>query len=183
MGEPRERVLPRVYRLDEGRDRRAASHAAHALREHGIDRRALAQHSVDELAGPAPVARVERSDAFLERLIEAWERADVSALAALLREDARLVMPPTPSWFDGREAIRTFFAEYAFGPGLPRRVRVLATRANRQPAMAVYVSGRAGGPRKAFALVVLRIEHEAIAEMTLFHSPELFDAWGLPAAM
>jgi hypothetical protein len=49
--------------------------------------------------------------------------------------------------------------------------------------MAVYVSGRAGGPREAFALVVLRIEHEAIAELTLFHSPELFAAWDLPATM
>ena len=143
----------------------------------------LAKHLPSRMETPSTAAVSASEQALLEGLIEAWERADASAVAALLREDARLVMPPTPSWFDGREAIRTFFAEFAFGPGFQRRVRVLATRANRQPAMAVYLSGRAGGPRKAFALVVLRIEHEAIAEMTLFHMPELFGAWGLPAAM
>jgi RNA polymerase sigma-70 factor, ECF subfamily len=134
-------------------------------------------------------ARVEtpqvthREQALLEGLIEAWERADASALAALLEEDARLVMPPTLSWYDGREAIRTFFAEYAFASDFERRVRVVATGANRQPAMALYVAERAGGPHKAFALVVLRIEHDAIAELTLFHLPDLLAAWDLPAAM
>jgi RNA polymerase sigma-70 factor (ECF subfamily) len=143
----------------------------------------LAKHLPSRMETRSPAAVSASEQALLEGLIEAWERADASALAALLREDARLVMPPTPSWFDGRDAIRTFFAEYAFAPGFQRRVRVLATRANRQPAMAVYVGERAGRPRKAFALVVLRVEHEAIAELTLFHSPELFAAWGLPAAV
>ncbi len=136
----------------------------------------LAKHLPSRTDTQSTAAVGAREQALLEGLIEAW-------LAALLREDARLVMPPTPSWFDGREAIRTFFAEYAFRPGFHERIRVLATGANRQPAMAVYLGERGDEPCKAFALVVLRIEDEAIGEMTLFHSPELFAAWGLPAAL
>jgi RNA polymerase sigma-70 factor, ECF subfamily len=143
----------------------------------------LAKHLPRPVETPSAAAVSATEQALLERLIEAWEGADASALAALLREDARLVMPPTTSWYQGREAIRTFFAEFAFGPGFESRVRVLATRANRQPALAFYLSPRDGELRKAFGLVVLRVEHEAIAEMTLFHRPELFAAWGLPAAM
>jgi RNA polymerase sigma-70 factor (ECF subfamily) len=134
-----------------------------------------------ETQSTAAVSATEQ--ALLAGLIDAWERADASALAALLRDDARLVMPPTPSWYQGREAIRTFFADFAFGPGFESRVRVLPTRANRQPAMAVYLSPGDGGPPKAFGLVVLRVEYGAIAEMTFFHQPELFAAWGLPASM
>ena len=41
---------------------------------------------------PAPAAAAERE--LLERYVDAWERADVDALVALLREDAVLRMPP-----------------------------------------------------------------------------------------
>ncbi len=46
---------------------------------------------------------VERE--LLRRYVEAHERADLDGLAALLREDARLTMPPHPTWYDGRDAI------------------------------------------------------------------------------
>jgi RNA polymerase sigma-70 factor, ECF subfamily len=41
----------------------------------------------------------------LRRYVEAHERADADALAELLRQDARLTMPPIPTWYAGREAI------------------------------------------------------------------------------
>ena len=141
---------------------------------------ALAKHlpAVDETSAVAATARELE---LLEGLIAAWEQADADALAALLREDARLVMPPTPSWYDGREAIRTFFATYAFSaPDLPSRVRILAARANRQPALAVYLRGRDEEERRAFALVVVDAAADGISRLTLFHLPELFDRWGLP---
>ena len=43
----------------------------------------------------------------LRRYVDAHLKADSEALAELLREDARLTMPPIPSWYEGREAIMT----------------------------------------------------------------------------
>ena len=39
----------------------------------------------------------ELSD-LVERWVAAWERNDVDALVSMLAEDARIVMPPHPSW-------------------------------------------------------------------------------------
>jgi RNA polymerase sigma-70 factor (ECF subfamily) len=90
-------------------------------------------------------------------------------------------MPPTPSWYDGREAIRTFFAGYAFSADdLPSRVRALATSANGQPAMALYLRNRGEETRRPFALVVVDAAADGIRSLVLFRLPELFGAWGLP---
>ena len=56
-------------------------------------------------------ARSEEERELLRRYVDAHERADTDALAALLREDARLTMPPHPVWYDGREAIRVAAAQ------------------------------------------------------------------------
>jgi RNA polymerase sigma-70 factor, ECF subfamily len=138
---------------------------------------------VQDRTGPPGPAVTERERSLVNSLIAAWERADASAVAALLREDARLVMPPTRSWFDGREAITAFFAGYAFRLSSAGRFAAVATAANRQPALAVYMQGPGQGPRQPFALILLRVQDGAIAEMTLFGRPELFAAWGLPATM
>lgn len=137
----------------------------------------------DDHASGSARSVTERERALLDGMIAAWERADASALAALLREDARLVMPPTPSWYDGRAAIAAFFAGYAFGPNSAGRFRALPTAANRQPALAVYMSEPGGGQRNPFALIVLRVQDDAVAEMTLFGKPRLFATYGLPAAL
>src|SRR5258706_10962587 len=77
----------------------------------------------------------------LERYMEATDRADVGALTALLREEARLTMPPYPTWFEGRADIATSFA-LASDPSSPTylgQFRTAATAANRQAAVAAYV--------------------------------------------
>ena len=118
----------------------------------------------------------------LRRYVEAWEQADVAALVALLREDVRLAMPPSPTWYDGRDAVAAFLERFPFGPGAAEHVRV-PTRANRQPAFGVYLR-RDGDPvPRAFAIEVLRIEDGLIAEIDAFVSPGLFPAFGLPASM
>src|SRR5437899_6126483 len=50
----------------------------------------------------------------LARYLQAWETDDVDGLVALLKEDATLSMPPIPSWYQGREAIRTFLVAVLF---------------------------------------------------------------------
>jgi hypothetical protein len=45
------------------------------------------------------------------------------------------------------------------------------------------MQGPGPAPRQPFALILLRVQDSAIAEMTLFGRPELFAAWGLPTAL
>ena len=86
----------------------------------------------------------ERSQWLLDHFVRAWETADVDGLVALLKADATLAMPPSPSWYQGREAIRAFVAatvfaeEGMFGGKAPGRWRLVPTRANASPAFALY---------------------------------------------
>ena len=109
------------------------------------------------------------------------ERADVAGLTALLAEDARMTMPPYATWFDGRDAVAAFHAASVFGGG--RAFRHIATRANRQPAAAVYMRAPGGTDFLPLAIDVLRIEDGRIAEINAFVLPGLFPRFGLPPGL
>ena len=88
-------------------------------RAHATLARRLPERDADWLAGFA-VSESEQS--LLGDLMEAFERRDTEGMAALLSEDARMTMPPMPSWYDGREAIAAFFAHQVFSPRGPGTV-------------------------------------------------------------
>jgi RNA polymerase sigma-70 factor, ECF subfamily len=140
-------------------------------------KRHLPARRLEWAAGSDPTQQ-ERS--LLRRYMAAHERADVAAFAALLREDARLTMPPTPTWYDGRQAVVAFHAELF-------RARyewqLLVTRANRQPAVAFYTRRQGECEYRASGIDVLRIEDGFVAQIDAFLLPQLFPAFGLPAAM
>jgi RNA polymerase sigma-70 factor (ECF subfamily) len=127
----------------------------------------------DEVAEPAEPGR----RALLDRFAAAFENADASALAALLREDVALEMPPVPTWFAGREAVTRFFETHVLtAPGL---FRMVPTTANGQPAFAAYRRG-SDGAYEAHALQVLTVTAAGIARLVIFLDPALFRAFGLP---
>jgi RNA polymerase sigma-70 factor (ECF subfamily) len=131
------------------------------------------------------VAEADEGEALvLERFMQAWEEADMASLATLLKEDAELTMPPAPGWFAGRDAIVTWFSSSPFVFGDPtRRMRVLRTRANGLPALAVYtVVGRAE-QFEAYGIMVLRIENGVVVEITGFGDGTLHELFGLPASL
>jgi RNA polymerase sigma-70 factor (ECF subfamily) len=113
----------------------------------------------------------------LRRYLEAHERADLEALAELLREDTRLTMPPHPTWYAGREAILIAMRQ-GFDPEFGR-LRSVAAAANRQPAAAHYLRAPGESDYRPLALDVLRIEGGRVAEITSFVFPRLFPAFGL----
>lgn len=114
----------------------------------------------------------------LDRYMEAWQRVDVDGIVALLKEDAVVAMPPMAAWFQGREAIGAFLARHPLGPGHGRHIHV-PTRANRQPALAVFVAGDDGAPPRPIGIEVLRIEDGLIAEIVMFLDPRLVDTFGI----
>src|SRR4029453_3193140 len=48
----------------------------------------------------------------VERYVNAWERNDVDAVVAMLAEDAKMTMPPLPSWYSGREQVAAFLGAF-----------------------------------------------------------------------
>jgi RNA polymerase sigma-70 factor (ECF subfamily) len=123
----------------------------------------------------------EEERELLRRYVEAHERADADALAELLREDARLTMPPHPTWYAGRDAIVTA-SRKGFDPAFGS-LRTIVVGANMQPAVAHYLRPPGGSEYGPLAFDVLRIEDARIAEITSFAFPSLFAAFGLPAAL
>jgi RNA polymerase sigma-70 factor (ECF subfamily) len=111
----------------------------------------------------------------VERYLDAWERGDVEALAALLAEDAVFAMPPYPSWWRGREVIAAFAAEPAH--------RYRRVWANGQPANAAYRWDPERGRYIAEALEVLTLEGTRVKAMIAFMRPDLFARFGLPDAL
>src|SRR5687768_12110637 len=56
-----------------------------------------------ELESSASQTDDERTQWLLDHFVQAWETANVEGLVALLKEDAMFAMPPSPSWYQGRE--------------------------------------------------------------------------------
>ena len=120
----------------------------------------------------------ERDREVVERFMTAWRRCDIPALAALLREDAILRMPPERVEIHGRNAITDFFATVP-ADGHLDRIQLQLTRANGGPAVAAYLPDDTGAPAP-YGLMAFAIVGDRIATITGFPDPALFAAFGLP---
>ena len=130
----------------------------------------------DEIREPASPG----DRALADRYAEAFEKADITALTQLLREDAVFEMPPRPTWFAGRAAIGTFLQARVLRE--PGKFRGTPTAANGQPAIASY--RRDGdGVYRAYAIQVLTIAGPHITRITSFIDQGLFVKFGLPPAL
>jgi RNA polymerase sigma-70 factor, ECF subfamily len=123
----------------------------------------------------------------VERYVDAWERGDVDAVAAMLAADAAIAMPPMASWFRGPDVL-VFLRDWAFSGRLygaegRRRVRVLPTRASGQPAFGTYSCDPERERYFPTVLQVLTLRGARIEEIIGFVAPELFSGFGLPASL
>ncbi|MET9296740.1 RNA polymerase subunit sigma-70 [Streptomyces sp. NPDC003077] len=126
----------------------------------------------------AATAPTDEERALLRRYVDASRRADLSALAALLREDARQTMPPAHLVFDGRTAIVDMWRPVLEGEGAWGDWHAIPLTVNRQVAAVNYVRGPGETHHTAVNVDVLRVEDGLIAEITTF-GPELLPAAGL----
>ena len=118
----------------------------------------------------------ERLREIVEGYVEAMEQGDVEAVIGLLTEDIAWAMPPTPTWYSGHDAIRAFLV----GGPFTLRWRHRVVRANGQVAVAGYAYDEDRGGYFAYALDVLTLRHDRIAEITAFLDPSVFARFGLP---
>jgi RNA polymerase sigma-70 factor, ECF subfamily len=112
------------------------------------------------------------------RFADAWERHDVDGVVTMLTDDARMTMPPWPSWYRGRDAIATFLRSWPLSHR--KRWQFLHTGANGQPAVAGYLSDEQRTAFRPETIIVLTFQAARIVEITAFRSPELFPRFGLP---
>jgi RNA polymerase sigma-70 factor, ECF subfamily len=140
--------------------------------------RATLEESNVTAANTAP--SVDEADAeLLARYVEAFERYDMDALTALIREDATQSMPPYDLWLSGRDDILHWWV----GPGAAcRGSRVIPTiAANGAPAFGQYKPSASGEGYEPWALQVLEISGGRIVEFTFFLDTEtVFPLFGLP---
>jgi RNA polymerase sigma-70 factor, ECF subfamily len=141
-----------------------------------------------EVESSASSTNDERTQWLLDHFVQAWETADVEGLVALLKEDAMLAMPPSPSWYQGREAIRRFVAVTVFGDNgmfsgkAAGRWRLIPTRANAAPAFALYQRDDKN-EYQAFGLHVLGYDAGGLDQIISFIDPSLPIRFGLSAAL
>jgi RNA polymerase sigma-70 factor (ECF subfamily) len=148
-------------------DESVASVNSALARARSVMRKRLPDQSADSQTATSATAAERR---LVKRYMDAIDRADVTALAELLREDARLTMPPFPTWFQGREEITRDFVNFtdSSSPSHMGPVRTVATAANRQPAVAAYVRRPGDSEFRPLGIDVLRIEDSLIVEITRF---------------
>ncbi len=115
----------------------------------------------------------------VEGFVSAWERADVDALVSLLAEDAVFAMPPEPTWFAGRDAIRAFLTAIPLAPRSPRH-RLVPTRANGQVAFGHYSWRAEPNAFVRHAITVLSLRGAEIGQITIFRHPVAFAGFDLP---
>jgi RNA polymerase sigma-70 factor (ECF subfamily) len=131
-------------------------------------RATLARTGVDPEAAVEPPAEQR---AVVDRYVDAFERADVPAITALLADDIVLEMPPNLNWYAGRE-------DYA---GFMRRVyRLRGTGWRTEP---IWANGEAGFVAYVDGMLhtvqVLTVADGRVTRTSVFQSPEVFAAFGL----
>jgi RNA polymerase sigma-70 factor (TIGR02960 family) len=135
----------------------------------GLDRRRLATDP------PAPAVESPAERALVAEFVRAYESADVDAVVALLTDDVFMSMPPMPLEYEGRDVVARFCAGL-LRPG--RRIDLVPTRANGQPAFGAYLRGPDGNSH-ATGLFVIALAGDQICAMTRFENSVL--PWfGLP---
>jgi RNA polymerase sigma-70 factor (ECF subfamily) len=119
--------------------------------------------------------------ALLARYVDAFERYDMDALTALLREDATWSMPPYELWLRSHDEVR----KWCLGPGIGcRGSRLVSTAANGSPAFGQYKPSDTEGVLEPWSLQVLEISGDRIDGITFFlDTARWFPLFDLPARL
>jgi RNA polymerase sigma-70 factor (ECF subfamily) len=124
---------------------------------------------------PPPSSPDER--ALVERFTLAFQSDDIESLVALLTDDVWVSMPPIPFEWQGRERAREVLRA-VLAPGQ----RLVATRANGQPAFGVYLPDSHAPILHAIGLMVLTLAGDRISALTRFET-SLLSTFGLPRTL
>jgi RNA polymerase sigma-70 factor, ECF subfamily len=112
----------------------------------------------------------------LERYVDAFERYDIPAVVALMREDAVLTMPPWDTWLQGREEL----AAWMLGPGIGcKGSRLIPLEVNGTAGFASYKPAPSGR-LEPWSIQVIEVADGEIVAQHNFIGAALFEQFGLP---
>ena len=129
----------------------------------------------------APLPNSKRERGIVGRFAEAVEAGDIDGMVALLTADAWVRMPPEPYEYQGPRVIGAFLRDREVRRGA--LLRLVATRANTQPAFAAYLPCRHTEIARPYALFVLTLEGAQISAITWFGDTSVFPHFGLPRTL
>jgi RNA polymerase sigma-70 factor (TIGR02960 family) len=144
-------------------------------------RATLARRLERDARDPAPQANSKAERRLVQRLADAIEAGDVTGVIELLADDAWLTMPPQPFEYRGRTAIASFLRHRFEIQGPP--LRVIATRANTQPAFGCYLAGPSDHAARPYGLLVLTLAGPQVSALTWFADTTGFESFGLPPVL
>jgi RNA polymerase sigma-70 factor (TIGR02960 family) len=136
--------------------------------------------SVEQDRAPLPGSARERQ--VVARFADAFEHGDVASIVALLTDDAWLTMPPLPFEYQGRVAAAQFLSAISFRGGT-RQFRLIATRANGQPAFGCYLRDAQAPIAHAHGLIVLTLAGDRISAISRFLDNSVLPQFGLPRTL
>jgi RNA polymerase sigma-70 factor (ECF subfamily) len=146
-----------------------------------LHRARVALQATHHRTGIAAVPDRPPADAVARRLLDAyvraWQSDDVDRLLATMREDVRLAMPPSPTWFDGRPSVEIALRAWVFGGLRPASgYRVVPTSANGQPAA---LFGPSNDPERFDGVQVLDLDGDGrVRLVTVFLDSALAARFG-----
>ncbi|MFF5289437.1 RNA polymerase subunit sigma-70 [Paractinoplanes globisporus] len=111
----------------------------------------------------------DRLREIVSRYVEAWERHDIGAIAAMLTDEATIAMPPTPTWYRGVDAIAAFLRARPLSGSL--RWRLTPTFANGQLAARAHLWDPPTHSFRPHHTAVLTLRGELIDEIYTFLEP------------
>ncbi len=118
----------------------------------------------------------------LARYLAAWNQLDVAAFIALLHDEVRTTMPPSPSWLAGRADNIAFYTPM-FAAQRPGAFVAIPAAANATAAFAFYRQLAAHEPHVLRAIHLVELKDDAIVSIDHFMLPELGPLFGLPSAL
>jgi RNA polymerase sigma-70 factor (ECF subfamily) len=130
--------------------------------------RAAVEERVPERSQQATLQALGDEDLreLVDRYVDAWERCDVDAFAAMLVEDATFAMPPLATWYETRAGIAIWARASPLSGAW--RWRSVLTRANGQPSLAFYSWDEGAGAHLPFALNVLTVRGRQVSSVCAF---------------
>jgi RNA polymerase sigma-70 factor (ECF subfamily) len=136
-----------------------------------------ARATLDERGVRQAKPLTESQHALVDRYVDAFTRYDVDALAAMLKDDAILSMPPYTLWLQSPPTIAAWLAGRGAGC---RGSRLIPTEACGSPAWGQYRPAQGGG-YTPWSLTVLELDGDHIARWNSFlDTATLFPRFGLP---